>query len=107
MHIYDKNTQIVKLIMGRKYKNGKIGKVYAWIQNKFVLNIILCSFCSTMQQETISWMKIERQNADIHFSRFAGMLPVIFGIFSPSSHFCQARQKQKLPIKMTGMMGPS
>ena len=31
------------------------------------------------------------------------MLPVIFGIFSPSSHFCQARQKRKLPIKMTGI----
>ena len=43
----------------------------------------------------------------IHFLCFAGMLPVIFGIFSPTSHFCQARQKRKLPVKMTGMMGSS
>ena len=43
----------------------------------------------------------------IHFLSFAGMLPVIFGIFSPSSHFCKARQKPKLPVKMTSMTGPS
>ena len=41
----------------------------------------------------------------IHFVSFAGMLPFIFGIFSLSSHFCQARQKRKLPITMTGMTG--
>ena len=39
----------------------------------------------------------------IHVLSFAGMLPVSFWIFSPSTHMCQACQKQKLPIKMTGM----
>ena len=30
----------------------------------------------------------------IHFLSFAGMLPVILGIFSLSSHFCQARRSK-------------
>ena len=38
----------------------------------------------------------------IHFLSFAGMLQVIFGIFSPSSHFCQVRQKRKLFLTVTG-----
>ena len=45
-------------------------------------------------------------NANEIFLGFAGMLPVICWIFS-LSYFFQARQKRKLPTKMTGMMGPS
>ena len=36
---------------------------------------------------------------------------LVYGVptpcFNPSSHFFQACQKMKLPVKMTGMMGPS
>ena len=47
--------------MQEKYRNGKIGEVYTWIQNKLiVLNTILCWFCSIMLQQTISWMEIGR-----------------------------------------------
>ena len=53
MHIYDKKkTQIIDRLWGEKYKNCKIGEVYAWIQNRLIiLNIILCWFCSTMLQQ--------------------------------------------------------
>ena len=30
-----KKTQIIDWLCGKKYKNGKIGNVYDWIQNEF------------------------------------------------------------------------
>ena len=49
MHFYDKKDTDYKQIMQGKYKNGKIGEVYDWIQNLLiVLNIIFCLLCSTM-----------------------------------------------------------
>ena len=56
-----KKTQDYRLIMLGKYESGKIGEIQAWIQNKLiVLNIILHLFCSTMLQQTLSWIKIGR-----------------------------------------------
>ena len=61
-----------------------------------------------MLQQIVSWMEIWKISAHvIHFLSFAGVLPVIFGIFNPSSHLFQAGQKRKLTVKMTGLMGPS
>ena len=58
MYIYDKKDTDYSLIMQGKVQNGNIGEVYAWIRNKMiVLNTILCWFCSTMLQQTISWME--------------------------------------------------
>ena len=34
-------------------------------------------------------------SAVVHFLIFAGILPVIFGNFSPSSHFCQAENRKQ------------
>ena len=40
-----------------------------------------------------------------HFLSFAGMLPVILGIFGQSSHFCQARQKTEVARQNDGHDG--
>ena len=85
-----KKDKIIDRLCGEKYKNGKIGEVYAWIRNMLiVLNIILCWFYLFYHAATNR--KLEDKCYVIHFLSFASMLPVIFGIFSPSSHFCQVR----------------
>ena len=88
------------LIMQGKYKNGKLVKFMPGLWNKsIVLNIILCWFCSTMLQQTIK-LNGNGKTADvIHFISFHGMLPVIFWIFSPSSHFVKPVINESCPSK--------
>ena len=102
-----KRTQIMQ---GKSKKMAKLMKFmsfYAWKQVacfKYNLVLILFHYTATYRKLDGNW-KISVNV--IHFLSFACLLPVIFRIFSPSPHFFQARQKQKLPIKMTGMTGPS
>ena len=104
-----KKTQTINWLCVKTYKHGKICEVYAWIQNRLIL--LNKSFCVDFvlpccNKPWLGW-KLEDKVLLLYTFFFAGMLPVIFGILSPTSHFCQARQKQKLAVKMTGMTGPS
>ena len=103
MHIYDKKRQILDWLCGGKVQKWQNWLPYVQFWNKLiVLDIILCWFLlyhAATNHMDGNW----KINANvIHFLSFAGMLQVIFGIFSPSSHFCQARQKRKLFLEMTG-----
>ena len=95
--------------MGKSTKMAKLVKFMPALDTKYVdcfkYNSVLILFYHAATNH-IEW-KLGDKCYVIHFLNFAGMLPVIFGISSPSSHFCQARQKRKLPVKMTGMTGPS
>ena len=58
IHIHDLKTKTKKKQKAWLYSTS-VGEVYAWVRNKLlVLNIILCWFCSTMLQKSISWMEI-------------------------------------------------
>ena len=81
MHNYDKKDTDHDYA-GKSTKNGKIGEVYDWIQNKligFKYNFVLILFYHAATNQLEGNRKI---SADIHFISFAGMLPVIFFILA-------------------------
>ena len=89
MHVYDKKQK--DGLCGKKYKNCKFRHVYellcldlkqvAYFEYNFLL--ILFHYAATNCKLDENW-----KCANVtHFSSFAGMLPVIFGIFNPLFHF--------------------
>ena len=90
-YLWWKKTQIVQ------------EKVQNWWSVCLDSKLILCWFCSTCCNTNPKLDGNWKISANvIHFFSFDGML-----WFSPSSHFFLARQNRKLPVKMTGMTGPS
>ena len=80
--------------------SGNALRLHLCLDSKYVdcfkYNFVLILFYHTAKNHKLdgNWKIIKCYV--IHFLNFAGMLPVIFGIFSQSSHFCQAHQKRKL-----------
>ena len=107
MHIYDKKDTESDYA-GKVQKMAKLAKFMPGFEISWLFWILVCVdffyHAATNCKLDGNW-KISSNI--IHFLSFAGMLPIIFGIFGPSSHFCKARQKRKFPVKMMGMTGPS